>query len=636
MISPRKFDHHWIAALALLTAVFVVYLPGLSGGLVFDDFPNLIYNRALHVSWNSGWSDWVGAMISSPASEMQRPLSMLTFAANHAMTGLDPYWMKLTNVSIHALNSTLVYRLCHQLLATLDPESGRNNKIALWVAGAWALNPINLTAVLYVVQRMESLSHTFVFAGLWLYLIGRARLMAGGQGWLPLLGGLVGCTLIGAMAKESAVLLPAYALAIEWVLFNRTARNHQYERRILGTFGLTLVLPGLIGAVWMLPRIGEAAYAGRPFGPLERLLTESRVLTEYVHWTLAPDLRAMGLYHDYIEPSRGLTSPPTTLASILFLLFLVVVLVKLRTRRPLASLGIAWFLLAHLLTGTVIPLELMFEHRNYFASLGLCLAVADFCLRATTSANARRIGIAVAGTLFLLYLGTTAARVHEWSNPLRHSLTEAHRHPESPRATYDLARNYVVMTEYRAESPILADAFRVLEIAMETPGASPLPESTALILAARTHRTSNPQWWVGMQHKLQEHPIGPQEIVAINQLIQCQIDRLCSFPESEVAALFKAAQRVPPAAELLSAQGNYALNILGDPSSALSLWLEAAQRAPTVAQYRISVAKLLIAMNRSKEAHSHIEVLRHLGRFGQYESEARALESLAAAESTPR
>ncbi|MDR7135107.1 hypothetical protein J2X06_002316 [Lysobacter niastensis] len=636
-MSPVRLSQlQWLALSALLGLVFLVYWPGLTGGMVFDDFPNLVNNTPLHVSWHSGWRAWLAAMFSSPSSELQRPLAMLTFAVNHALTGLDPYWMKLTNVGIHALNTALVYGLCRRLLAALDPTSDRNPRIALWVAAAWALNPINLTAVLYIVQRMESLSHTFVFAGLWLYLVGRARLLANGRGWLPLLGGLVGGTLAGALAKESAVLLPVYALAIEWMLFDRSQRNRLHERRVLGTFGLTLVLPGLIGLAWVLPRVTGAAYAGRLFGPGQRMLTESRVVADYLHWTLAPDLRAMGLYHDNIQLSQGLFSPPSTVVSLLLLTLLVVLMLKLRRHRPLASLGIAWFLLAQLITATVIPLELMFEHRNYFASLGLCLVLGDLCLRAPNNPKGRQLGAVFAGVLLLLYAGMTAARVNDWRNPLQHSLAEATRHPQSPRATYDLARNYVVLTGYRADSPYIDKAMAALEQAMAAPGSSPLPESTALVLAARTGRALHPRWWNGVERKLRERPIGPQETGALAHLAQCQIDGACSFPRPEMEAVFAAARRDPPLADVLSVRGNYALNILGDPSAALALWVEATQHAPTVAQYRISVAKLLIAMDRGDEAAPQIEALRRLGKLGQHEDEARELDRLAAAARPPR
>jgi hypothetical protein len=85
--------------------------------------------------------------------------------------------------------------------------------------------------------------------------------------------------------------------------------------------------------------------------------------------------------------------------------------------------------------------------------------------------------------------------------------------------------------------------------------------------------------------------------------------------------------------EVLSIYGNHLLNARHDPRSALRLWQEAAQRAPKVAQYQVSCAKLLIAMGRPDLARPYIERFRHLGRLGQNETMARELEQLAADES---
>ena len=57
---------------------------------------------------------------------------------------------------------------------------------AALIAGAWMLLPINLTGVLYVVQRMESLANLFVLLGLAGYVIGRQRMLRAhkaDQGW---------------------------------------------------------------------------------------------------------------------------------------------------------------------------------------------------------------------------------------------------------------------------------------------------------------------------------------------------------------------------------------------------------------------------------------------------------------------
>ena len=177
---------------------------------------------ALHVT-TLATTDWVAAILSSPSSSLQRPLAMFSFAINHYLTGLDPVPMKMTNVAIHLINTMLVFGLVRSLIRVAAPrpdtERTTADTAALITAACWALHPINLMAVLYVIQRMESLSHTFVFAGLWLYIEGRSRQIAGRGGWGYVLVGLLPCTALGALVKESAVLLPLYAFTLEFCVF---------------------------------------------------------------------------------------------------------------------------------------------------------------------------------------------------------------------------------------------------------------------------------------------------------------------------------------------------------------------------------------------------------------------------------
>src|SRR5690606_21589294 len=104
-----------------------------------------------------------------------------------------------------------------------------------------------------------------------------------------------------------------------------------------------------------------------------------------LRWTLFPSLRELSLYHDDYVISRGLLDPPSTALSGLLLAGVAGLAVWLRKRRPLAAIGLGWFFAAHLLTATVFPLELVHEHRNYFASMGLCLVLADLLLLAPRS-----------------------------------------------------------------------------------------------------------------------------------------------------------------------------------------------------------------------------------------------------------
>lgn len=110
----------WWLLVAALVLTAGVYASGLSGGFLFDDYPNIVENPGVHPQ-DASIASLTRAALSSPSSEFKRPLASLTFAANYLMSGLDPFWMKLTNVVIHLLNGLLVFLLARLLLRCAWP-----------------------------------------------------------------------------------------------------------------------------------------------------------------------------------------------------------------------------------------------------------------------------------------------------------------------------------------------------------------------------------------------------------------------------------------------------------------------------------------------------------------------------------
>ncbi|MGH7487945.1 MAG: hypothetical protein ACREMY_20445 [bacterium] len=102
-----------LAAALAMTAL--VYWPGLTGGYVFDDFPNIVDNAAIHVT-HSTLANWANAAWSSPSSSFRRPLASLTFALNWFFSRGNPGPMKVTNLGIHLLNGVLLYFMLRELL----------------------------------------------------------------------------------------------------------------------------------------------------------------------------------------------------------------------------------------------------------------------------------------------------------------------------------------------------------------------------------------------------------------------------------------------------------------------------------------------------------------------------------------
>ena len=622
---------HWLgaSALVLVAAIVLAYWPGLGGGFAFDDTHNILLNPYLSPpQW--GWTEWVAAVFSSPSSTLQRPLAMLTFAINARLAGMDPWWMKLTNIGIHAGNAVLVMLACQRLLRAAAPalEPTRRAQVAAGVAALWALAPINLMAVLYVVQRMESLSHTFVFAGLWLYLVGRERLVDGHGGWGAVFAGLFACTAIGVLSKESAALLPLYLLLLELLVLQFRGAPGRVDRRLMWLFGVGIILPTLIALARFLPwALDPSQYGGRSFSLAQRLLTEPWVLLSYLRWTWLPNLSELALFHDDWPVSTSLWSPPATLAGILGVLGLATAAIACRNRRPLTSLGLAWFLSAHLLTATILPLELVFEHRNYFASLGLMLVLADWLWVAPTGRPRARL-LGVLGLCLVMGYGVlTHLRAREWSDPLRFAISESVKNPNSPRATFDVARSFINLTGYRPDSPFQAPAWNALEKARLAPHSGILPHQAALILGYRSGLPVPDRWWTDMQNRLRAQPIGPEASTSLIAMTSCAVEGLCAFPRERMLETYGAAlsRRDDPGVQ--SSFGKYAAHVMGDPALALRLWTAARDGDPRNPQFRINLAMLNAQLGLDREAQAEIAALRQLGRFGQYHKAARDLQA---------
>jgi protein O-mannosyl-transferase len=621
--QARRFA--WAVAVILPLLVVAAYFPGIHGGFVFDDYPNIVDNTMLRVT-DLHPTSWLAAAFSSDASSLQRPLSMLSFAANHYFTGLNPAAMKWTNVAVHALNALLVFGLIRELLAAAMPaqDRRRNDRVAAFVAAAWALHPINFLGVLYVVQRMESLAHIFVFGGLWLYLAGRRRQLQGRDGRMQMGLGLVGGTVLGVLCKETAALLPLYAWLLEICLpVLRTAPD---RRRMRWLFCAVLWIPAIAALAWLWPRVtASGAFGTRDFNLAERLLTEGRVVLDYLRWTIAPHLRELTLYHDDYIVSRGWWSPSSTLFAALALALLAAMAWWLRGRRPLMALGLLWFLAAQAMTATIIPLELMFEHRNYFASLGVCLALADLLLLLPTDASAKRIGCLLAACAVIAFGAVTHLRAREWQDPLRGAASEAAKRPQSPRAAYALGRMLVIASDYQVDSPHFEPARRALERARALPNSGILAHSALLMLAARTGQPQEDAWWTDMQARLRDEPVGPQQVNALASLTRCARDGACPFPPRRMIETFQAAlaRRNPEVSNLYA---DYTLNVLRDPALAIRLFQSTVAMRPAVAQYRINLIMVLIHVGRIEEARREIAELRAMGALGQNEAAAQRLE----------
>lgn len=444
----------WLGGLllaALLTGV--VYAPGLSGTLYLDS--TKLY-QVEQVYREKG----AGVELQDLAFESQhgRVIPQLTFYLNVAMgDGVDPYAIKLTNVVIHAVNAMLVYLLASLLLEQTRYRE-RKRLFAAAVALAWLISAVNVSGVVYAVQRMNQLATLFSLAALVFYVWLRGAASTGGVPggrWLALAAGVVAMSILAYASKENALLIPVFIVLIEWYLFpdlSAWLRTRAGLAATVAAFVMALLL-----FAWLLPGSSLLDYSERTFSLQERVLTEARILWIYMTQLILPSSTATGLYQDGIPLSTGLFSPLSTAAAVAGIAGLIIFAIRYRGHEAVGiiAFGVAFFLAGHLLESTVFPLELYYEHRNYLPSVGLYLSLvvsAFWLLRAMRQPYAILIALAYfAGVAWVAH-----AKSVTWSDQQQAFRLALARDYLSPRAASG-------MTQIHLEEGRIGAAMQLLD-----------------------------------------------------------------------------------------------------------------------------------------------------------------------------
>lgn len=470
----------YFLALVIFLFVSLIFWSGVSGGFLFDDFHNIVTNANVQIKELTAASLWKAAQGYSDGT---RQLAMISFALNAYWAGTTPWAFKVTGLLVHAFNAALVFFLLQRILF-FSRTIGRSHQTyaALAVALVWALHPIQVSSALYVVQRMETLCFSFLLMVLLLYLDARRRQIEGKRTSPWLWFGIFLFFVLAALSKENAVILPLLTLSLEMTVLGFCAADSRLQRSLRRIYAYAFSLVFLLLIAWVFPHYyTEEAYQGRDFNTYERLLTQGRVLWLYMQQILVPLPQTLYFYYDDFPVSRSWLQPLSTLPAILAWLLVLGSAVCLRRRYPLAVLGLFWFLASHSITSNVIGLEMVFEHRNYFALLGVLLICAEIVNRLPARDGP---GIKYAGVVVLVlgigFLGAVRAAI--WGTPLLLATDMAEKNPRSARAALDLGNVYFDISGGNSGSPFYQFAARQFERAAALPGASTQPDVNLILM----------------------------------------------------------------------------------------------------------------------------------------------------------
>lgn len=524
MASLRRSECH--ALLILLCASILAYFSlsnGLPGDFILDD-----HGRIENVDIeNPSLQDVSGAILKTNSGTFGRVLPLASLFMTKALYGNEAEIYKFHNILFHLIAGLLIFWFVARLFA-----SGRFDKInparSAWlfaavVSSLWLLHPIQVSTALYVVQRMTQFSLIFTLLTLISYLSVRSALAVDARrAILPLIGMTI-FMIAGLLSKETAALIPFYILLIEFFVFRFTVPATRTSRIYYALIGVYCILPIMAGVTYFMTHadIFLHDYIMRPFSLSERIATEAIVMWRYVGMLAIPRLSEFTLYHDGI-PINTLLS----LKSLLALGFWIVsigMLVCLRNKAPIAVFGIAFFLVSHLLESTILPLELMFEHRNYIGSIGIMIALASAILYIRNYLPTLRVVSSITiAALVLGFAGMQIARATDWSDHYIYTVVAAREHPESPRAASTLAN-------HQARRGHLDEAKSIIRTAIENrthDGA--LPGLYLHLVMFHCHDENLPiELLDNAQQAIENNPIASYSLTGLKVIRQRMIDGDC-------------------------------------------------------------------------------------------------------------
>ena len=450
--SLRK---HFLPLFFLFLAITLIYSNSLDGSFQFDD-EQIEVRPNLHVTELSIKS-LKGTLYWTPNSKrIYRPLPCLSLGLNYYFGRDNTFGYHVVNIIIHLICAIAVYVFLQTLLSIpgIRPAFAAKHRyeIAVIATFLFALHPIQTNVATYIIQRMTSMAALFYIASVTGYIGFRLQTLPESRKsnlrrYLNLSIAII-CGLFSILSKENAAFLPITVLFADYLFFYN--RCDEYEKRKLRRiYALSIfLLLAVLSYAGIKPLLTHMnGYGHREFSLIERLLTEPRIVFFYLYLLAIPSDSLLNLNHDF-PISKSITDPLQTIFAILGIVFFVVLAHLLRKKYSLLSFVIVWYLGNLVIESTIIPLELIFEHRTYLPGVLIFFSISFGIVYVTKNVLKKDKAILLTSLLLILYGNGTYLRNVIFRTPISTWLDVVQKSPNLARAHVNLGKAYTDYGRY--------------------------------------------------------------------------------------------------------------------------------------------------------------------------------------------
>jgi protein O-mannosyl-transferase len=373
------------AALWLLAATLVAYLPALNGEFLWDDSghvtrPGLRSLQGLRSIW-----------LQLGATQQYYPLLHSAFWIEHRLWGNAAAGYHLMNVVLHATSAFLVVLIVRRLSLP-----------GAWLAGGvFALHPVCVEAVAWIAEQKSTLSAVFYLASALTYLHfaetrQRSRYL---QAFIFFV--------LALLTKTVTATLPAALLVILWWRRGRL----EWRREVLPLLGwIPLGAAAGLFTAWVEKTYVGAEGADYTLTAAQRFLLAGRAICFYAAKLAWPENLIFTYPRWTIDPARWWQY---LFPAAVMLVLIVLVLLARRHRGPLAGFLIfAGTLFPVLGFLNVYPFRFSWvaDHFQYLASLGLIVPAACALTAAAARLSLRNTHATALAATLLVTLGVLTWR----------------------------------------------------------------------------------------------------------------------------------------------------------------------------------------------------------------------------------
>ncbi|MEZ4887193.1 MAG: tetratricopeptide repeat protein [Chitinophagales bacterium] len=348
-IAQHSKERKWAVGILLLIT-FLVYLPSLQNGFVTWDDNTYVYENEHLINMD------VATMLTEPMAHNYHPLTMLSLAANYAVSGFEPFGYHFTNLLLHLLNTLLVFWLLYTL-------TKRNVFIAFIAALLFGIHPMHIESVAWVSERKDLLYTLFFLPALLTYIrYIKTRQMGFYVATLVLF-------VLSLLSKPAAVIFPIVLFAFDFWYKRRWSVKLLVEKLpfLILAFGIGLYTVKIQNNLDAVASISQYSF-------IERILFAAYGFNFYLLKFFVP----YPLLPFYAHPTPNMGLPIVYWLSPLVLLGIWATIFVVWRRSKVMVFGMAFYLLNLLLVLQLVTIggAVVAERYTYMPYIGLGLILA--------------------------------------------------------------------------------------------------------------------------------------------------------------------------------------------------------------------------------------------------------------------